>query len=51
MSGKQIISIEQYLRMAGKFEQVTFTVAELEEIAAATGMILFDVMFYLRYGR
>lgn len=51
MSGKQIISIEQYLRKTGKFEQIIFTVAELEQIAKATGADLFTVMYYLRYER
>ena len=51
MSGKQILSIEQYLRKTGKHEQVVFTVAELEQIAKATGADLLTVMYYLRYER
>ena len=51
MSGKQIISIEQYLRKIGKFEQIIFTIAELEQIANATGTDLLTVMYYLRYER
>lgn len=51
MSAKQIISIEQYLRTTGKFEQTIFTVAELEEIARATSTDLLEVMYYLRFER
>lgn len=51
MSGKQILSIEQYLRMTGKFEQIVFTIAELEQIAKATNTDLLAVMYYLRYER
>lgn len=51
MSGSQLLNIEDYLRKTGKFEQVVFTIAELEQIAKATKTDLIDVMFYLRYER
>lgn len=51
MSGKQVMSIEQYLRKTGKFEQNIFTVAELQEIARATKTDLLEVMYYLRFER
>ena len=51
MSGNQVMSIEDYLRKTGKFEQVVFTIAELEQIAKATKTDIIDVMYYLRYER
>ena len=51
MSSKQIIAIEQNLRSTGRFEQIEFTIAELEDLAKLIQADVIDIMFYLRYER